>query len=253
MNYLVGDIGNTLTKFSLLNKRYKIVKSYNIETKNLTKKIQLNIFLKKIINKKIEKRILFSSVVPTAFKSLKKIFQIKKYKVYEIKELKLNKLINIKVDRVAQVGSDRIANAIGSYYFYKKNNCLVIDFGTATTFDVVKKPGIYDGGVIAPGINLSIKTLNKFTALLPILNLKKSAKIYGKNTKDALNAGFLWGYQGLINNIINKIIKSSNRNYKVILTGGYSKLFNKYIHKKSIIDENITIKGIVEIYKKLLI
>ena len=144
-----------------------------------------------------------------------------------------------------------IANAIGAYKNYK-TSCLVVDFGTATTFDVVKKPGIYDGGVIAPGIKTSIINLNKSTALLPILNLKSISKKYGKNTKDALNAGFLWGYQGLINNIIKKITVTSKIKYKIILTGGYAYFFKKFVNNKPSIDENITIKGIIEIYKKLL-
>ena len=119
--------------------------------------------------------------------------------------------------------------------------------------EYLKKPGIYDGGVIAPGIKLSIINLNKSTALLPLLNLKTNAKSYGKNTKDALNSGFLWGYKGLINSIIEKIISTSKSNYQVILTGGYSRLFKKHISKKSIIDENITAKGIIKVYKDLLL
>ena len=251
MKYLVGDIGNTLTKISLLNKKFKIVKSRSIDSKNLYNKSYLSIFLKKFLISDLNNKALFSSVVPSVYKSIKFYLKKKGYKSYEIKELKINKIIKLNVDSFKQVGSDRIANAIGSYNTYKKN-CLVIDFGTATTFDIVKKPGIYDGGVIAPGIKLSIINLNKSTALLPILNLKNNAKSYGKNTKDALNAGFLWGYKGLINSIIKKIMFNSKSNYKVILTGGYSKLFKKHISKKSIIDDDITTKGIIKIYKDLL-
>ena len=120
-------------------------------------------------------------------------------------------------------------------------------------FDIVKKDGIYDGGVIAPGIKLSIQNLHKSTALLPSFILKTNNIIYGKNTLDALNAGFLLGYQGLINNIIKKITLSSKKNYKIILTGGYAQLFKKYVYKKTIIDQNITIKGIIKIYKDLLV
>ena len=82
---------------------------------------------------------------------------------------------------------------------------IIIDFGTATTFDIISKNGKYNGGVIAPGVKSSIINLNKSTASLPVFELKIKAKSYGKNTKDALNAGFLWGYQGLINNIVKKI------------------------------------------------
>jgi type III pantothenate kinase len=147
------------------------------------------------------------------------------------------------------LGSDRIVNAIGSR---NNKNCIIIDFGTATTFDILKN-GIYDGGVIAPGVDLSIKNLNKFTALLPLLNLNIKQKKYGKNTIEALNAGFLWGYEGLVNNIINKIIIKPKKNYKIILTGGYAKIFKRFIKRKTVIDQNITIKGIAKVYEELLI
>ena len=148
-----------------------------------------------------------------------------------------------------QLGSDRIVNAIGTN---KYKNCLIIDFGTATTFDIVKN-GVYEGGVIAPGINLSIINLNKYAALLPLLNLKGKQKNYGKNTKEALNAGFLWGYEGLVNNIIDRIILRSKIKYKIILTGGYAKLFKKFIKRKTTIDQNITIKGVAKIFKEFLL
>ena len=86
----------------------------------------------------------------------------------------------------------------------------------------------------------------------PILNLKNKQNTIGKNTQEALNAGFLWGYEGLINNIIKRISSKNKKNFKVILTGGYAKLFKKYIYKKSFIDQNITIKGIAAVLEKLL-
>ena len=89
--------------------------------------------------------------------------------------------------------------------------------------------------------------------MLPIFDLSSKQKSYGKNTKEALNAGFLWGYQGLINNIIKKIILLSKTNYKIILTGGYANFFKNYISKKITIDKNITIKGIIRIYKELVL
>ena len=94
--------------------------------------------------------------------------------------------------------------------------------------------------------------MNKSTALLPVLNLKKIQKSYGKNTQEALNAGFLWGYEGLINNIIKRISSKSNLKFKIILTGGYAKLFKRYIKSKTIVDQNITIKGIAGIFKKMI-
>ena len=157
-------------------------------------------------------------------------------------------MIRININNVNQLGSDRIVNSIAGKKF---NDCLIIDFGTATTFDIVKN-GTYEGGVIAPGVQLSIKNLNQSTALLPMINLKKTQKTFGKNTKDALNAGFIWGYDGLVNNIINKITKNWKMNYKIILTGGYANLFKKIIQRASIVDQNITIKGISKVYRELL-
>ena len=97
--------------------------------------------------------------------------------------------------------ADRIVNSIEGKKF---DNCLIIDFGTATTFDIIKG-GTYEGGVIAPGVKLSIKNLSHSTALLPTFDLKNNQKSYGKTTKDALNAGFIWGYEGLINKNIFEI------------------------------------------------
>ena len=154
MRYIIGDIGNTTTKISILNKEYKIIKSYDFKTKNIDK----NNFLKIIIgkNKNFNKTILFSSVVPAAFKEIKKKLKNTKYKLAEIKNFDLKKLIRINVKNKKELGSDRIANAIGAQ---KYKNCLVLDFGTATTFDVIKN-GVYEGGVIAPGVKLSIKNLS---------------------------------------------------------------------------------------------
>ena len=95
-------------------------------------------------------------------------------------------MIKINIKNINKLGSDRIVNSIEGKKF---KNCLIIDFGTATTFDIVKNE-IYEGGVIAPGVKLSIKNLSQSTAMLPIFNLKNKPKSFGKNTKDALNAGF---------------------------------------------------------------
>jgi len=248
MNYLVGDIGNTLIKLSILDDNFKIKKIYNFETKKIFKKSFNKIILDGMNIRKLNKYVLFSSVVPKAFKIIKQGLRNKKFKVFELKDLKIKKILKINIKNYKQLGSDRISNAIGSLNY---NNCLIIDFGTATTFDVIKK-GVYVGGVISPGINQSILNLNKSTALLPLLNLKSTQKSYGKNTQEALNAGFLWGYEGLINNIIKKISFKAKTNFKIILTGGYARLFKKYIKNKTIIDKDFTIKGVARAYKELI-
>jgi len=249
MNYLVGDIGNTLIKISILNKDFSIKKSYSLNTEKIYKKKYINFFFKKFIRKDLYNKVLFSSVVPIAYKKIYVYLKKKKIKVFEIKDFQIKKLIKIKVNNFKQLGSDRIVNAIGSS---QVKNTLIIDFGTATTFDIIKN-GIYEGGVIAPGIKLSIINLNKFAALIPLLNLKDEQKSYGKNTKEALNAGFLWGYEGLVNNIINKIIIKSKSSYKITLTGGYARIFKKLIKKKTNIDQDITIKGVAKVFKEFLI
>ena len=247
MNYIIGDIGNTSTRICLLNKS-KILKSIVIDTN----KIFLKGCIKKIINKlnkkNLKKELLFSCVVPLALKEVKKILKQTNFKVLEIKNFNLKKMIKINIKNFNQLGSDRIVNSIEGKKF---KDCLIIDFGTATTFDIVKN-GIYEGGAIAPGIKLSIKNLSHSTALLPMFDLKKQQKNYGKNTKDALNAGFIWGYEGLINNIISKITKNWKTKYKIILTGGYANLFKKIIKRRTIIDQNITIKGVSKVYREFL-
>ena len=248
MKFLIGDIGNTSTKICILNKKFQILRSYNFETIKMYRNNLLKNIIKKKTNKNINPVFLFSSVVPKVFANIKNSLKSTKFKLLEIKNLKINKIIKINIKNKKNLGSDRIANAIGAK---KLKNCLVIDFGTATTFDVIKN-GIYEGGVIAPGVNLSIKNLSQETALLPIINLKSHQKSYGKNTIEALNAGFVWGYEGLINNIIDKIISRSKIKYKILLTGGYANFFKKMIKKKVVIDQHITIKGIANAYKELV-
>ena len=248
MKYIICDIGNTSTKICILDAKFKIVKTFNFETSKIYKKNYLRIVLKNYLTKNLNPKLVFSSVVPLAFKELKKKFKATKYKFFEIKNFELKKIIKINIKNKQELGSDRIANAIGAKKF---NNCLIIDFGTATTFDVIKN-GIYEGGVIAPGVNLSIKNLSQATALLPLINLKSRQKSYGKNTIEALNAGFVWGYEGLINNIIDKIISRSKSKYNILLTGGYANFFKKMVKKKVVVDQDITIKGIANAYKELV-
>ena len=252
MNILIGDIGNTVTKIVLIElKSLKIKKIIYIPSNNINKNFYLKKKLNKIITKTlINKNALFSSVVPKYHLKIKKfLYKFHKIKLFEIKEKEIEKIVKINVNNKNQVGSDRIANAVGVYKKYK-TNCIVLDFGTATTFDVVTKNGIYNGGIIAPGVNLSITSLVNSADLIPTFSLKKQKKVIGKNTIDALRSGFYWGYSGLVNNIILRIEKETKRKYKIIFTGGYADLFKSSIKRSFTIDKNITIKGIIEIFKK---
>jgi len=246
MNFIVVDIGNTFIKICTVDEKNLKIKRTNLIRSD--KKIN---FLKinKIFKKKIRKEVLFASVVPQKFFLLKKYLKNKfDLKATEIKSLNLKQLVKLNIKKPNQVGSDRISNAIGVLKNYSSDS-IVIDFGTATTFDVVFKKKIYSGGLIAPGIDLSIKNLAKSTALLPIFKIKKTKKIIGKNTIEALRSGFYEGYSGLIDRIIFKIYKHYKKSFKIILTGGYAYLFKKNINYKVIVDKFLTIKGLVAIYR----
>ena len=252
MYVLIGDIGNTITKVCLIEtKTFKIKKMYNFKSNNISSKNFLYNSFKKIIKKKsIYKVALFSSVVPQHQSILKKFLKkIYKINLREIKEKGINKIVKINIKNKKQLGSDRIANSVGAYKKYK-TNCIVLDFGTATTFDVVTKKGTYNGGIIAPGINLSMKSLVSSADQIPPFNIKKQKKIIGKNTLEALRSGFYWGYLGLINNIILKIENETKKKYKIIFTGGFADLFKTSIARPFEIDKNITINGIIEIFKE---
>ena len=252
MNVLIGDIGNTITKLCLVAiKTHKVKKMIYFKSNSIISKKSLIKNLKRIIKDKNTNKIaLFSSVVPRyqliLNKFLKKFYKIK---LKEIKEKNIEKIVKINLKNRNQVGSDRIANSVGAYKKYK-TNCIILDFGTATTFDVVTKDGIYNGGIIAPGVDLSIKSLTNSADQIPFFSITKQKKIIGKNTIEALRSGFYWGYSGLINNIILKIEKETKKKFKIIFTGGYAELFKTSIKKPFTIDKNITIRGVIEIFKE---
>jgi len=240
---IVGDIGNTETKICLIDKSNMIIKKIIIKTKDINNN-SLSVLLTKFKLSKINiKKVLFCSVVPKAFNQIKKIFYQKlKIKIYELKDLDLKKMINIKVN-YKQIGSDRLANALS--VIGEKKNYIILDFGTATTFDVLVKKNYY-GGVIAPGVKLSLKTLSDKASLIPSINLKKPKKVIGQNTINAVRSGFFWGYAGLIDNIVNLIKKETKKSFEIIITGGFSNLFKKSIKAKVTLNKDITINGLIK-------
>jgi len=154
-------------------------------------------------------------------------------------------LINIKVN-YKQVGSDRLTNAIS--LLNERDNFIILDFGTATTFDVITKK-TYIGGIIAPGLKISLNTLSDKATLIPKINLKQIKKVIGKDTISAVRSGFFWGYAGLIDNIINLIKKETRKSFKLVITGGFSDLFKNSIKSKVVQDKDITVKGLIKISK----
>ena len=245
--YIIGDIGNSEVKIFIFSSKNKQVKKIVLKTSSINSK-NLNKSISSIYNFNKNSKVLFSSVVPNVYKSVK-FFFLKKFKIktIEVKELKLKKFIQIKVNK-KQVGSDRLCNAIA--LTNKKSNFIIIDFGTATTFDVVLK-NQYLGGIIAPGVSLSLNTLISNASLIPNLKLKEIRQVLGKNTVSAVRSGFYWGYLGLVENIINKIYKQTKKKYKIVITGGFSSLFSKSLKVNPIIDKDITMKGLQRIIKHI--
>ena len=239
---IVGDIGNTETKICLVNSKNIIIKRVTL----ITKKINYSLLGKSLsilsLKNKVIDKCLFCSVVPKSFNEIKSFFN-KTYKIkcHELKKLKLNKLIKIKVN-YKQIGSDRLANAIS--VINNKDNFIILDFGTATTFDVLIK-NTYHGGVIAPGVKLSLDTLTDKATQIPKISLKKTNKVVGLNTISAVRAGFFWGYEGLIDNIVNLIKKETKMSFKIIITGGFSNLFKNSTKTKVTLNKDITINGLI--------
>ena len=244
--YILGDIGNSETKVYLVNSKNKVIRNIIFPSKKIDNVILNNKFRYLIKDFKSIKKILFCSVVPNSFNLIKKFLSKKvKKRCYEVKDLKLRSLINIKVN-FKQVGSDRLTNAIS--LLNSKDNFIILDFGTATTFDVITK-NIYKGGIIAPGIKISLNTLFDKATLIPKINLKQIKKVIGIDTISAVRSGFFWGYAGLIDNIVNLIKKETNKSFKLVITGGFSDLFKNSIKTKLIHNKDITIKGLIKISK----
>ena len=248
--YLIGDIGNTETKFCFLDENLKkknriSLKSKLINIKYIDKNFKnLSSQLKKI------KFVLFCSVVPNSLKIFKIYFKSKFYlKTYELKNLDTSKLIKILVNK-KQVGSDRLSNAIS--VSEKKKNFIIVDFGTATTFDIVKR-GKYLGGIIAPGVKLSLENLVNKASLIPRIKLNRISNIIGKNTVSSVKAGFYWGYVGLIKNIVTLIMKKTKTRYNIIFTGGFAKLFKNSLNYKIILDNDVTLNGLIRVIKSQII
>ena len=249
--YLIGDIGNTETKIFLFDQNFKIKKKWNLPSIKISRRYLYSNMRFLISQRSKIKKIIFSSVVPKSFFLIKEFLnkEIKKVRVIELKQINLKNLIKLRVNR-KQVGSDRLANAIG--IMEKNKNYIVIDFGTATTFDVITN-NIYLGGIIAPGVKLSLENLINKASLIPRIKLNKTSNIIGKNTSDAVKSGFFWGYSGLIDNIIKLIKKNTQKQFRVILTGGLSHLFKNSLKDKPLIKKDLTINGLKKVILKLKI
>ena len=156
-----------------------------------------------------------------------------------------------KVDNPKEVGADRVINAVAAHATYG-GPLIVIDFGTATTFDVVDDTGAYCGGCISPGINLSMEALHMATALLPRLQVRNpgQAPVVGTNTVAQMNSGVFWGYIGLIEGLIARIKIERGGKLKVVATGGLAPLFAEATKVIEHIDPDLTLRGLVAVHRR---
>lgn len=156
--------------------------------------------------------------------------------------------IGVRIDNPEQVGADRLVTTLGAVQRYK-GNLIIIDSGTATTFDVVSEDHHFEGGIIAPGINLSVKALHEAAAQLPRIEIKKPERVVGKNTVEAMQAGIFWGYISLIDGLVEKIKQEDGRKFTVIGTGGVASLFEGASATIDHYDSQLTIDGLYEIWR----
>ncbi len=152
-----------------------------------------------------------------------------------------------RVDAGTQPGPDRLANAAAAFDRHGGNS-VVVDFGTATNFDVVAEDGAYVGGVIAPGVNLSLEALHSGAAALPHVDISQPDKVIGTNTVGCIQSGVFWGYTGLIEGIVARIKDEYGVPMKVIGTGGLASLFEQGDHLFDTIEDDLTMHGLTVIY-----
>lgn len=158
--------------------------------------------------------------------------------------------IEVRIPKPSEAGADRLVTAIGAFTEYG-GPLIVVDSGTATTFDIVAGDGAFEGGIIAPGINLSMQALHTAAARLPRISIEDPGEIIGKDTVGAMQSGIFWGYVGLIEGLVDRIRKEYGVPMKTIATGGISSLFEGKTAAIDIFDTDLTIKGLIEVHKRM--
>lgn len=157
--------------------------------------------------------------------------------------------VGIKLDHPSEVGADRLVNAVAAVERYG-GPLICVDFGTATTFDVIDADGDYAGGAIAPGINLSLEALHMAAAKLPRVAVKRPAKVIGTDTVSAMQSGVYWGYVSMIEGMVARIQDEFGAPMKVIATGGLARMFSKATDVIEETDNDLTLRGLFAIYKR---
>ena len=157
--------------------------------------------------------------------------------------------IEVRIAKPSEAGADRLVNAVGAHLAYP-GDLILIDSGTATTFDIVAADGAFEGGLIAPGINLSLQALHEAAAKLPRIAIQRPDRVIGKGTVEAMQAGVFWGYIGLIEGLVARIKAEWGKPMTVIGTGGVASLFEGATPSIDRFDPDLTIRGLLEIWRR---
>jgi len=248
------DGGNTNVVFALFEDK-KIFKQWRINTNIRTTADEYGVWLMNLLSlngvnvNEIEATAI-TNVVPAISFPLKELckryFGTTPICIESAEDL----AVSVLIDNPSEVGADRLVNAVAAYHNYT-GWLTVIDFGTATTFDVVREDGAYVGGIIAPGVNLSLDALDRAAARLPSISIKKPESIVGKNTVEAMRSGIFWGYVSLIEGLVSRINSELDRETTVIATGGLAPLFKDACESIDSIDEDLTLKGLRILHENL--
>lgn len=243
---LAIDAGNTTVSLGIFKDK-RLVYAKRILTRKPASK---GYYLKKIKQLPFQSSavtdIIISSVVPDTTKVLKAVSKSN----FRIKPVILGEDLIVPIKNLyknpGQVGQDRLVNA---YSGYKKfgGGLIIVDFGTAVTFDIVSKKGEYLGGLIFPGMETGLNALFEKAALLPRITLKKPGALIGKDTVTSMRSGVLNGYAALCKGLVAMIKREAGKDYKVILTGGHAGLIHRYC-RCGIIQPNLTLEGLNLIY-----
>lgn len=249
---LAIDIGNTNIVLGLFSKD-KLIHNWRLETKKERTCDEWGIFLKELFQfaKKDLKDvtgIVISNVVPPMQRAIVEmcIKYIGRKPLVVGPQIKID--MPISTDNPSEVGADRIVNAVAAYHQYK-SPLIIVDFGTATTFDYISGNGEYRGGLIVPGITISAQALFNEASQLPRVDISKPKQVIGKNTIECMQAGIYYGYVGMVDSVVERMEKEIGEKTKVIATGGLSSLIAKDSKKISVISEFLTLEGLKLIYE----
>jgi type III pantothenate kinase len=235
-NYLLIDISNSFTKLAFAT-RERISKSARVPTERLT-----TASLKRLLRRRKVDIVAVSSVVPK--KNAVVRTAVKRWRILWLTpQVKLG--VGIDYPKPKEIGADRLANAVAVAAFYRCP-AIVVDFGTAVTFDIVSGQRKYVGGVIAPGLEAMTNFLYRRTALLPKLSMKEPRSSVGRSTIEAMRVGAVIGYRGLVREIISRIKteRFPSRRVRVIATGSYAGLIAKHLDEIDSVHPNLTLEGL---------